>query len=400
MDYNSLIDEAKRKIDNYRFDDSIYEEIYNRAASGFNSAFTQSSQAVDDEHNRGRQRAVGQSALETKSLSADLASRGLATSGESAMLRINQSLSLANALSALQSSALQSKTALASERDKSIASLQTEIASKKAAAMENEKQALYERLAHLERLGADERDRRERLAANETEWREKLTASENEWQTKLAAGENEWQTKLASSNAEWQAKLAASMAAAGAYGGASGGYASAGASDGKADSGQAKFDPMAAAKAAAVGTSVNDPYKPSMNATATASNLITKITGSGTSVGGEASQKLIRTELARLIANTNISADYTREVLFALKSKGFSIDFDLAVAQSGTVKTAIQFYDKTYEETLNRLVSEGMPRPDARKQAITAAEKRAKDTIQSSGLTDKQKRAALAMMGI
>ena len=155
MDYNKLIEETTSKINNYTFDDEFYNDIYSKAKERLDTAYNESLDALTTDYKAEKRRVVGDNALATKSLQEELAHRGLAHSGESALLSINQSIALRNTVAELARAAIKSRSDLSSSYNKELASLEQEQANIKSAAMEKDKAALNDRLAHLENLQAD-----------------------------------------------------------------------------------------------------------------------------------------------------------------------------------------------------------------------------------------------------
>lgn len=157
MDYKKLIEETTDKIKNYSFDDELYDGIYSKAKERLDNAYVEGIRAVNDTYKAEKRKAVGDNALETKSLQQELATRGLALSGESAMLSLNQSMALRNNIAEIARAAIQSRRELVSGYNKDLTQLEKEQAQDKANAVTKDKEALGDRLEHLEKLQADEK---------------------------------------------------------------------------------------------------------------------------------------------------------------------------------------------------------------------------------------------------
>ncbi len=208
MNYQALIDETKDKIKNYSFDDSAYSAIYGEAKKRLDNVYKAGGANIDASLKSSVQKAVGNNALQTKSLQEDLAARGLARSGDSSALRINQAVSLNNALASLANEAMKSKNDLYMQNQKDLSALETELGKQKASAMEADKSRLYNRLGELEKLAANDEQWKAELLNDRNRWQSELADSRDRWQSELADSSDRWQSELANDKDKWNAELA------------------------------------------------------------------------------------------------------------------------------------------------------------------------------------------------
>ncbi len=197
MDYKSLIDETKQKIDNYSFDDEIYDTLYSKAYANLNAAYDNSNAVIDSRLESDRRQTLGNNILQTRSLSEQLNARGLSSSGESGLLRINQAVSLNNALASLNAAAMDAHASLDKERNLNVFNLERDIASMKDAAMKADKDRLYQRLSHLESLSAEDEQFNEKLRSDEEQFYSKLAQDNKQFYSKLAQDNEQFQSELA-----------------------------------------------------------------------------------------------------------------------------------------------------------------------------------------------------------
>lgn len=343
MDYQALINETKQKIDNYSFDDSAYNEIYEKAKGMLTNAYNASAKEINRSLGDARKKAVEQNALTTKSLQEELALRGLARSGESATLKINQHLSLNNALASLSGDALKSQGELYSQHQKELADLSAELGKQKVTAMESEKTALYDRLADLEQLKADDE--------------------------------------------KWRATLYS----------ASGGSSSGGGGNGTTEKDEdAYVDKIVDGF---VGNLVDkNGYTPEVSAEKIAKNILTTCGVDDGIIRSNMMQQRIYKELARLICSTDYSKEYATEILSILRSHGFNMAFDVSLARSNVVKNAYYLYHSELSSYYNMLVLSGLNANEAAVRAKTSAQKKLMNSIKAKNLPKKTYESVMAML--
>ncbi len=416
MSYKDYIDEAKEKLDNYSFDDSEYKKIYDAAYDNLSNAYRVSSNALEDSYYHGKLRAAGENALKTKNLSEELAARGLDTSGESAMLRINQAVSLNNRLSGLAQENMKAEAELARDYGDKISELNKTIATQMTNASKEDKGALYDRLAQLENLSAEEKLAAAEAAAAEEKWRAQLAADEQEWKAalnfdrykfdreqladenkwvaqlaveealtkeKLRAEEEKWRAQLEADEEEWRTKLFYSI------------YQDANSQgEGETEGGKTEGDGVQS------GTTVDgDDLTPDIGAQTMANNIINRYAdadGSLSSFG----QDEVYSELARLISTSELNENYAKQILAALKSRGFYKEFSVELASEDYVKDGFTAYNIAYENAYIEAKSNGMSNSEAYKEAIAAAEIAAIAVVDGQDLDDDTKRQVLKMYGI
>lgn len=339
MDYKLLIEETKNKINGYTFDDTIYKGIYEQAKVHLDNANRAERAAIDYDHKAARRSTVGENALATKSLQEDLAARGLARSGESAMLKVNQALSLRNSLNELARAAMQSKASLNASYNKQLADLEADLADKKTAAAESEKAALNDRLAHLEALQAD----KEKWQADYNLELYKENNRVKELKDAIARAEAEKaEQKDEAEKAEQKAEA-----------------------EKESNSGSGTDTEE---KALPTGSLIPE-NTPSISAERTAQNILTACRIEEGRIYGNKQQQKVRRELAKLICTQGLSKEYAEDVLFALVSYGFEGNFDIGVASSKTLKWIYGTYDGTLWEEKAKLMRYGASEGEAYAQA-------------------------------
>ena len=326
MDYKLLIEETKNKINNFTFDDSIYKGIYEQARAHLDNANNAERAAIDHDHQAARRSTVGENALNTKSLQEDLAARGLARSGESAMLKVNQALSLRNSLNELARSAMKAKASLNADYNKQLANLETDLANRKTAAAENEKAALNNRLQHLEGLQAD----KEKWQADYNMELYKENNRVQELKDSIAREEAE-KAKAEEEKAKEEANKE------NANGNTSGGTET---------------------EAELPTGSVIPENTPSISPAQTAENILRACWIDNYDIYGNKANKRVRKELAKLICTQGLSREYAEDVLYVLSTYGFEGNFDMGIATSKTLKWIFGVYDSTLWDEKARLMNE------------------------------------------
>lgn len=333
MDYNKLIEETTNKINNYTFDDGFYNDIYNKAKERLDTAYNDSLWALNTDYKAERRKAIGDNALATKSLKEELASRGLAHSGESAMLSINQSLALRNTVSDLARAAIRSRSELSSAYNKELSALEKEHANLKLSAMEKDKASLNDRLAHLESLQAD----KEKWSANyalevlkENNRVKEKEAEREAAKNSVSVGEKEESTEKG---------------------------------------GLPEITPSTAPAKAA-------------------ESIINRFAPKGTKViKGYTVQSNVRKELARLVCTMGLSKAYTQELIYVLSSYGFDGDFDIDVAASKNLKWLYGAYQQGYKEKYDYLVSQKVKASEAKVEADAAGKKKMAELAEKLNLS-------------
>lgn len=301
MDYNKLIEETRNKIKSYSFDDEIYKGIYDAAKERLESSYKEGLRVLDQEHKANRRKAIGANAAQTKSLREELAARGLARSGESAALSLNQSIALQNTVADLALGALKSKAELSGTHAEKLSALEKEQADRTVEGAEKEKEALADRLQHLENLSAD---------------KEKWQADYN-----LEVLKETNRAKEAAAKLEAESLKGTGTSAGGKNGELpSTGYPS---------------------------------VTPKMPAEDVAKNLMEMAyvnISEGERIYTDYAQDKIRHELARLVVTSGLSKEYTEEVVLRLKTYGFDGDFDVDFATSKTFKWIYAAWRNAYDE--------------------------------------------------
>jgi len=216
---------------------------------------------------------------------------------------------LKNALAKLSGDALQAKAKLGVEHGDKLNTLDTDIAKQKAAAMEKEKSELNDRLAHLESLKEDH---------------DKWTADYNLQLYK----EN---------NRKEEAKAAAEREAAA----------------------------LKQVQTQSGGTTEkgNWPFSitPATGAEKTANNIMVACkVAQDKRINGKPQQDEIRRMLAKLVCTSGLSVEYTQDVLYYLKLKGFDGDFNIGIATSMELKWIYAAYETTYQDVYAKCKNNGM----------------------------------------
>lgn len=344
MDYQALINETKQKIDNYSFDDSAYNEIYEKAKTKLTNAYNTGTKEINRSLGDARKKAVEDNALATKSLQEALALRGLARSGESAMLKMNQQLSLSNALARISGEAVKSQGELYAQHQKELANLSTELGKQKTSAMESEKSVLYDRLSELEKLKADE----------------------DKWKTTLYATTNKNNSSSGTSSGEKN---------------------------------EEKKDNSAAIIDGFVGGLIDkDGVTPDISAEKTAKNILTTCGVDDGVIRSSVMQQRVYKELARIICSGDYSKAYSTELLNVLRSHGFNMDFDIELARSTNVKYAYRLYQSTFSDYYNWLVLSDLNVNEAAVRAKTLAQKRVVSMLKAKNLPKKTYNSILTML--
>ncbi len=196
MDYQKLISEVKDDIDNYSFDDSEYQKIYDRAYSDLEAGYNVQNKALKQSYYDERRRATGENVLNTRNAAEQLVERGLARSGESADLIIGQNIALNNRLSDLSQSHTAAEAELASDYSNRRAELGKDMAQRVTEASKAERADLYNRLEHLESLYADDRKFAAEMEADKEKWQSQLDFDRYALDTQLNADREKWQNQL------------------------------------------------------------------------------------------------------------------------------------------------------------------------------------------------------------
>lgn len=372
MNYKELIEETKSKIDNYAFDDSAYSAIYDEAKKRLQEAYRANEENINASLSQERQKAAGENALTTKSLREDLAKRGLARSGDSALLSINQSISLRNALAALSSEAIKSKNELYSQHQKELAELSADLGKQKANAAEQEKKSLYERLSDLEAGQAGEEKWRAELENDKDKWASQLKADEEKWRAELENDKDKWTSELKNDSDKWRAELSAKLSSAASGGSGSGGGS--GVSDGSSGKGGATGSDFLTGL-----TSGSDGVTPKYSAEKIADSVLENCGITDGQVRGSYIQTRIYKELARVIVSSNYSKEYALEVLGILRSRGFTQEFDLGLMTGDLLKQTYYAYQKMQRQYYTELKQSGYED----NEAVTNANNRATQYIRS-----------------
>lgn len=338
MDYNKLIEETTNKINNYSFDDKLYDGIYSKAKERLDGSYIEGIKSVNAEYKAARRKAVGDNALATKSLQQELATRGLARSGESAMLAINQSLALRNTVADIARAAIKSRAELVSGYNKELTALEKEQAALTASAAEKDKAALNDRLSHLESLQAD---------------KEKWQA---DYSLELLKENNRVQEKkdeIARQEAE-------------------------------RDQAAANVKPPEGSGFPEI-TPTTTPLK-------TAESIMYSCgVFEDDKINTYRSQDKIRRELTRITCTMGLSPEYIKDVLHVLVLHGFeSTDFDINTATGKTLKWINATYENTYNEEYNRLIAEKKGINEAHSGADKLAKTKMYEFIDSLNLSKRE----------
>ncbi|MBR6593897.1 MAG: hypothetical protein IKK83_01755 [Clostridia bacterium] len=336
MDYKKLIDEVKSEIDSYTSDDTVFGDIYQKAKDSLKSAYDTEAAQLSENYAHDRQRLAGDNALDTKNLSEALAARGLARSGESALLRVNQAISLGNALASLARAKTEAEAELLSGHNKELAELEKAMAAEKADMTMADKSNLYDRLMQLERLRADSESSAADRAAAERKWRAELEAEEKEWRAKLEA---ELMLEGLKNN------------------GAADG-------DGDTDAPTVNVGGSSSSGSASSGDVYDDGITPSVSAMTVANNIVKRHVDRYGNLD-DYSKEYIYKELASLIVETNMSKKYATAVFTALKSLGFDEDFPVDIAIMPYFKDIYDRYNRILNSQYELRIERGMNSNDA-----------------------------------
>ena len=431
MDYQSLISDIKDDIDNYSFDDSEYQKIYDRAFNDLQTGYDEQRRALAHGYYNERRRATGDNALNPRNAAEQLAEKGLARSGESADLLIGQNIALTNRLSELAEGHTAARAELLGNYSKQKAELGKEMAQQMTDAAAADKENLYDRLAHLEILNANA----EKLEAEKEQWQAELDAEKDKWQSQLDfdrysfdarleadAAQNawdqvRWQEELAAEEEKWRNQLAAEQ------------YIQQQKINADKEKWQAQLandryefntnlkvegQEVPEEKSGSFWVWLSDAVKsifigrkdednggldPDVSVQSMASNLVNRY-DSKTGRLSEHSQDLVYSDFARLIATSNLDTDYATQVLAALRSKGFSKEFDIRLAQNSYVKEGYTIYNKTFDDFYEGMLSDGTPEDEALMTATEKAEEAVEEHINAQELDKTTKRQVLRMYGI
>lgn len=398
MDYNTLISKVKSDLDNYSFDNSEYDKLFEAAYKSLEDNYRQGEAALQKSYYEDKRQAAASNALDTKSLSEELAARGLATSGESAALRINQALSLNDSLSELAQGNQQARATLLKGYNENKAELNESQAKLMSDTASEERARLYDRLEHLEKLDADktqaelEKEKwQAELDADMKKWLESLdfekyktdaeiTADKEKWaselamekyltEAKLAAEETEWRTQLEQQNSQWRTELFFNAFREGNK------KETDSANDSDGDGGTAS---------------------PGISAQTMANNIANRYTNASGGLGSY-SQDLVYSELARLIATGDLDEDYASQVLTVLKSRGFKREFSIELASEDYVKEGFTIYNTVFEEYYQGMIDDDATGDDAYAAANEAAVEAVEAHITSQGLDEETEEKVMKM---
>ncbi len=327
MSYKAQIDETIQKLNNYSFDSTVYDELYKKAFDTLQAAYEKSDAAIDAQLESDRRQAVGDNALQTRSLAEQLAAGGLSSSGESAMLRINQAVSLNNALATLGAAATDAKASLAKEKGLNLFNLERELAGIKSDAMEGEQNRLYQRLAHLEGLAADDAQFYSGLAQSAEEFDKEYALKEKEYLLKYdsLSGDGTEGSDSSDGETEVKDKIDGQAALQGALPKLS----------------TLRIDPDTDPEVLAKNIVNNDP--------------ICKGEGIYSAVG----QASIYKSFARIVLMNSFSDEYINEMLTYLQSYGFSRHIDLKTLTDVDTKMVVSTYYKEQERVYKEAKKSG-----------------------------------------
>lgn len=377
MDYNQLIEEVKKDLDDYSFDDSEYKKIFDSAYGNLEKSYNESRDALERSYYNERRKATAENALETKNLSEELAARGLGRSGESALLKIYQAASLNNSLNDLAENNVDEQAKLLSDFHQRSSELDESYAKTVSDKTESEKKALYERLEHLENLSEQEAKRK----ADEEKWRaelnqeryaleQKLNAEAGKTDTEQEDGSKGTLKEKLSSLVKWGSNLFSSIIK--------------NASAEKTESEET--------------VSAEEGLVPSVAPQTMGNNILLRYLTDGKLT--EFGKSGIYSELARLIATSNLDKTYAEEVLAVLRSQGFDFEFSVELASSDYVKRGYEIYYRIYEEYYNGMTEDGEKESYAHKTAAAKAEEAIIEYIKKLYITTDKKKAMLRMYDI
>ncbi len=335
MDYKSQIEQLREKLDNYSFDSSAYDELFAKAYESLNKAYEQRQGELDETLKADRRRAAMDNTLQTRSLSEQLAARGLAKSGESSLMRINQAISLNNALEKLTANARSNRAELLAKHNENIAGLDTSLATMKATAAREDRSDLFARLEHLEGLLSDEKQ-------NYMNYSLQLKAFE--------AAEKEREEEKLKAEAESPAKE-------------------------DADKGEAVDKENAEGS---VTVDASGEYKPSTSAKSIAEALwdTNNYAESGMAFT-YTGQRAIYAAAALLIGTNNFTKEYAQEICAYLEAKGLRIDIDCDILYDSEVKKVLSAYKNEYSTAYNYAISNKYSKNDANEYATEKSTKAA-----------------------
>ena len=375
MEYDKLIDDVKYKIDNYSYDGTVYDDIYNKAAAQYAAAYKASADALSAKAEKNRALAVGSNALQSKSLAESLALRGLAKSGESSMMKINSAISLNNALATISGEELNARAKLENERLKLLAGLGKEISMSKANAAQAEKAALYNRLSELESMQAKDEEWRAKLANEEARWKQELAASIDKWKAELASNEAKWQSQLASNDEKWKAELELQKAENASADEkwraelaakekqwrseldaeikkwqANLTLQSAGNGSASTVSTSNKTNVSTSGKGGTSAKELPEGFEPSTAAKAAAEALVATITDGSLYIRGDRMKTQITQAMIDLVSGTDLTEEYVKNLVFVLESHGYDWDFNIDLAMKDFMGESREIYKKVLAE--------------------------------------------------
>lgn len=366
MDYKSLIEEAKSKIDNYSFDSSIYDEIYEKAYERLAAAYDNSYNALDTRLSNDRRQAIGSNALQTRSLAEQLFARGLDNSGESGLLRINQAVSLNNALASLEAAAIEAQAELDKEKNLNAFNLEKDINDMKNTAMQADRNRLYDRLSHLEKLESDASQYYSGLAQDDRHFNDQLDFEKQKFKKEFGFKKKELlKESIANIN-----KLIENTA--GFFKNKGDAEKGNGGSGNKIDAlSNEDYQAILEAGMDVIAVKTDTVYEdPDVDAKTLAKNIVDSdpiCNGHGiyTAVGQDSVYKT----LGKLVATNKFSNEYINEMVNYLQSFGFSRYFNTEFLNSNRCHTVFNKYSELEEAYYRSMVSAGKDQYSAMESA-------------------------------
>ncbi len=367
MDYNSQIEEIKSKLDNYSFDSSLYDEIYKKAYATISNAYDESIGAIDAKLALDSRQAVGSNALQTRSLAEQLNSYGLASSGESGLLRINQAVSLNNALANLNAAASDTKATLSKEKNLSAFNLEKEIAAMKHEAMEADKGRLYDRLSQLERLGAENEQFYDQLDSEESRFYSNLAQDKSQFEAELAFRQDQFNKEHSLDQKYYWLDLASLFSSLRKKDDEQE------STDKETESATSISPNNALAEAAINGlsTKVSEMKQdPEIDARTMAANIVKNdAICNGGSIYSPVGQDSIFKTFGRIVASNNFSDAYVSDMLSYLQSCGFNKQFNIPIINGKDVHNVVAVYNKAELTYYQKAIDEGKNQYDAMDEA-------------------------------
>ncbi len=150
MNYNDLIEQTKKALESYSKADAELEELYRQVKERSNKSYELSKQQLAEQYYEDKNQAAAKAKLDEKDMSAFLAARGLASSGESVQTKIDSDMALNKMLSSLAKENIRTLSELEKERLEKENELDLSLAEKKLE-LNKQKSALSDQIEQLKK---------------------------------------------------------------------------------------------------------------------------------------------------------------------------------------------------------------------------------------------------------